>query len=116
MINPVQTSVPQADGSDRHVIIEPILEKEGEHGLRSTGVFKIYKDAFGDETHLFTEPKESDGPADDLPDEQNPDYLGKFVFGDGGVEHFEGGVLSLAEQAYLAVFIESYQEPDIEQF
>jgi hypothetical protein len=113
MINPVQTSIPQPDGSDRYVIIEPILEKDGEHGLRSTGVFKIYKDGFGDETHLFTEPMESDAPADDLPDEQNPDYLGKFLFEGGSVQHFEGEVLSVAEQAYLAVFIETYQEPDI---
>lgn len=112
MINPVQTSIPQADGSDRYVIIEPILEKESK-GLRSTGVFKVYKDAFGDETHLFTEPMESDEPADDLPDWQNPDYLGKFVFEEGTLKHFEGQVLSVAEQAYLAVFIESYQEPDI---
>jgi len=113
MINPVQTSIPQADGSGRYVIIEPILEKEGENALRSTGVFKIYKDAFGDQTHLFTEPMESDAPADDLPDEQNPDYLGKFVFEGDSVKHFEGQVLSVAEQAYLAVFIETYQDPDI---
>lgn len=113
MMNPIQTSIPQPDGSDRYVIIEPILEKEGERGLRSTGVFKIYKDAFGDETHLFTEPAESDGPADDLPDEQNPDYLGKFLFENGNVQRFDGQLLSVAEQAYLAVFIETYQEPDI---
>lgn len=113
MINPVQTSIPRPDGSDRYVIIEPILEKEGEHGLRSTGVFKIYKDAFGDETHLYTEPAELEDVQDELPDEQNPDYLGKFVFEGGSVQHFEGQVLSIAEQAYLAVFIESYQEPDI---
>ena len=116
MINPVQTTIPQPDGSDRQVIIEPIREREGEHGLRRTGVFKIYKDAFGDETHLFTEPAELDEARDDLPDEQNPDYPGKFVFEGCDLQHFEGGVLSLAEQAYLAVFIESYQEPDIEQF
>ena len=51
MINAVQTTIPQPDGSDRQVIIEPILEKDGEQGLRATGVFKVYKDAFGDETH-----------------------------------------------------------------
>jgi hypothetical protein len=112
MLSPVQTSIPQADGSDRYVIIEPILENDGEHGLRSTGVFKIYKDAFREETQLFTEPLQSDEAADDLPDEQNPDYLGKFLFEGGSVKHFEGQVLSVAEQAYLAVFIKSYQEPD----
>jgi hypothetical protein len=109
MMNPVQTTIPQPDGSDRYVIIEPVLEKEGPRGLRSTGEFKIYKDAFGDETHLFTESAESDGPADDLPDDQNPDYLGKFFFEGGCVQHFEGQVLSIAEQAYLAVLIETYQ-------
>jgi hypothetical protein len=58
---------------------------------------------------LFTNPSQSNAPADDLPDEQNPDYLGKIVFDGDGVKHFEGAVLSLAEQAYLAVFIESYR-------
>jgi hypothetical protein len=97
----------------KFVLIEPILENDGEQGLRSTGVFKIFKDAFGDETNLFTEPAENEGPADDLPDEQYPDYLGKFVFEDSSVKHFEGQVLSIAEQAHLAIFIETYQEPDI---
>lgn len=113
MINPVQTSIPQTDGSDRYVIIEPVLEKDGEQCLRSTGVFKVYKDAVGEETHLFTEPAELDEARDDLPDEQNPDYLGHFVFENGSVKHFAGRVLSIAEQAYLAVFIERYEEPDI---
>jgi hypothetical protein len=113
MISPVQTTIPQPDGSNRYVIIEPMLEKDNALGLRSTGIFRIYKDAFGDETHLFTKPAENDGLADDLPDDQNPDYLGKFFFQDGCVQHFEGQVLSIAEQAYLAVLIETYQEPDI---
>ncbi|NCD69140.1 hypothetical protein [Mucilaginibacter agri] len=56
---------------------------------------------------------EQDTPADDLPDEQNPDYLGKFIFDHNGLKHFDGQVLSLAEQAYLAVFTESYEEPDL---
>lgn len=73
MINPVQISLMQASGSIRQVIIEPVLIKEGDKDLRSTGVFKIYKDAFGDETALFTEPlepsKNNDSPADEI----NPD-------------------------------------------
>ena len=113
MINPVQTTIPQPDGSDRYVIVEPVLVKDSAGAWGTTGRYKIYKDAFGDETQLFTEPLEKDGPADDLPDEQNPDYLGTFVFEDGQVSHFEGAVLSLAEQAFLAVFIESYEEPEI---
>lgn len=42
MINAVSTTIPQPDGSDRYVIIEPILEKDHEMRLRSTGVFKIF--------------------------------------------------------------------------
>lgn len=113
MINPVQTTIPQENGSDRYVIVEPVLVKDSKGTWGTTGKYKIFKDAIGDETQLFTEPFEKDGPADDLPDAQNPDYIGKFVFEHGQVSHFEGDVLSLAEQAYLAVFIENYQEPDI---
>lgn len=113
MINPVQTTIPQADGSDRYVIIEPILERDADDKLQPTGVFKIYKAIKGDETHLFTEPAERAGKADELTDEENPDYLGKFIFENGVVQHFQGQVLSVAEQAYLAVVIETLTEPDI---
>src|ERR1700744_1179012 len=110
MINAVQTTIPQADGSDRQVIIEPVITKDDEGRYGSTGAYKIYKDAFGDEPHLFTEAAAFGEEKNDLPDEQNPDYLGKFVFDKGALKHFDGQVLSLAEQAYLAVFIETYQE------
>lgn len=104
MINPVQTSIPQQDGTDRYVIIEPILQNAGVYGFQSTLEFKICKDAFGDETHLFTDPIQRNVSANDLPDNQNPDFLGQFIFEDGDKLRFEGEVLNLAEQAYLAVF------------
>src|ERR1700742_2832237 len=113
MRNPIQTSIPQEDGSERPVIIEPILERVGGQGLQPTGVFKIYKDAFGDQTHLFTEPAERIDGADELPDEKNPDYLGKFVFEDGSVRQFESQILSIAEQAHVAVLIENYEKSAI---
>jgi len=113
MINPVQTSVPQEDGNDRFVIIEPILEKNGAQDLRPTAVFKIFKDGFSDGTHFSTEPGEIDEQNGHLPDDENPDHLGSFLFENGNVKHFKGQGLSVAEQAYLAVFIETYQEPDI---
>lgn len=75
MINPIQTSLLQPDGSKRYIIIEPILTKAADGKLVSTGLYKIFKDAIGDETILFTEPKEM-GEQDDLPDSNNPDYLG----------------------------------------
>jgi hypothetical protein len=110
MINPVQTSIPQPDGSHRFVIIEPILKRDGDQRLRPGGVFKIFKDASGDQTHLFTEPAEGERPASELPDEQNPDYLGEFVFQKGSLIDFRSLFLSEAEQAYLAGFIATYRE------
>lgn len=76
MINPAQIGLTQPDGSARRIIIEPILEKAGDEQLIDTGKYKIYKDAFGDETVLFTEPKEIDEQNNALPDDQNPDYIG----------------------------------------
>lgn len=107
MTNPVQTSLPQADGSKRYVIIEPMLKKDAPAHLRETGIYKIYKDAFGDESHLFTEPAENEGQADDLKDEQNPDYLGKFHFSE---KHwrYEGSLLTAKEQEVLAKFIKAH--------
>jgi hypothetical protein len=112
MINPVQISLMQASGSIRQVIIEPVLIKEGDKDLRSTGVFKIYKDAFGDETALFTEPlepsKNNDSPADEI----NPDYLGKITFGNDGNWQFEGDLLDTEEQQQLTNYIESVKDND----
>lgn len=113
MINPVQTSITQPDGTDRNLIIEPILEKEGNSGLQSTGTYKIYKDAFGDETHLFTEPAELTTEEKHLPDEANPDYLGTLrIFDDGNVA-YAGDLLSIQEQREVALVIQRYDEPDI---
>jgi hypothetical protein len=112
MMNPVQTSLAHADGTKRNLIIEPILEKAGERDLRPTGVFKIFKDAFGDQTHLFTEPAETD-KQDSLPDEKNPDYLGAFRFSEDGSWKYAGDLLGETEQAELATFIRQYREPDL---
>jgi hypothetical protein len=104
MINPVQLAITQPDGTLRRIIIEPVLHKTGEE-LHGTSVYKIYKDAFGDETELFTEPLESEEQASALPDESNPDYLGKI----SGVElTYEGEVLSEDEQAEVKAYIKGF--------
>ena len=113
MINPVQTSITQPDGTDRFLIIEPVLEKERDRGLHATGMYKIYKDAFGDETHLFTEPAELNADSNHLPDEANPDYLGTLRVFDNGEIAYTGDLLSIPEQRELAEIIQRYQEPDI---
>ena len=114
MINPVQTTITQSDGNDRYLIIEPVLEKGGEQGLHSTGVYKIYKDAFGDETHLFTEPSEVGAEENALPDEANPDYLGTLRIFDDGNLAYAGDLLSIQEQREVALIIQRYDDPDID--
>lgn len=112
MMNPVHTSIHRSDGSDSYVIIESILGKDGEQGLRPTGVFKIYEDAFPNEIYLLAEPLEAEETAGKLPDGLNPDYLGQFIIA-GADWKYEGNLLTLAEQAELIFLIRDYQEPDI---
>jgi len=97
MINAAQLSIIQPDGSLRKIIIEPVLKK-GDKGLQNTGVYKIYKDAFGDESTLFTEPLELEEINNDLPDENNPDYLGKITVINSVEWQYKGDLLSTAEQ------------------
>jgi len=106
MINPVQLSITTAGGSSRKIIIEPILKKEDE-GLQNTGIYKIYKDAFGDETTLFTEPLEIAEGDSGLPDENNPDYLGKITILNSVEWKYEGDLLDTGEQLEVVKYIRS---------
>jgi hypothetical protein len=108
MINAVQTKLSQPDGSFRFVIIEPVLQKDETGALRPTGIYKIYKDAAGDQTTLFTEP-ENLIETDNLPDAKNPDYLGNFRPGKDGTWLYNGDLLIDSEQAELAAFIRQNQ-------
>lgn len=107
MINPLQLALIRIDGTKRNIIIEPILEKQ-ENGLGNTGVFKIYKDAFGDESTLFTEPLEIDDAGNELPDADNPDYLGKIIIDEQANWSYKGDLLSLDEQKQAATYILKY--------
>src|ERR1700749_2113564 len=103
MLTPAQISIVQPDESLRKIIVEPVLERH-DHELVDTGVYKIYKDAFGDETTLITEPRES-GENDDIADKNNPDYLGKITLIDGSLWNYEGDILSATEQLQVARFL-----------
>ena len=103
MLNATQISIVQPDDSLRKVIIEPVLEHD-DHKLVDSGVYKIYKDAFGDETTLITEPRET-GENDDLADMNNPDYLGRIILVDDGLFNYEGDILSTGEQLQLVKFL-----------
>jgi hypothetical protein len=105
MKTPVQLNLTQADGSPRKVIIEPVLEEDDEGGLQNTGVYKIYKDAFGDETALFTEPLEINDINDQLADKDNPDYLGKIIMANDDKWSYEGDLLGADEQIQVLRYI-----------
>jgi hypothetical protein len=107
MINPAQLSLIQPDGETRKVIIGPVLKKDGADNLQNTGIYKIYKDAFGDETVLFTEPREFDEARIDLPDENNPDYLGKISILNSVEWQYEGDLLSADEQLQVLKYIKN---------
>lgn len=107
MLTPAQISVIRPDDSLRKIIVEPVLERDNDE-LVNTGVYKIYKDAFGDETTLITEPRERD-INDDLADKNNPDYLGRIILVDDGLWNYDGDVLSAEEQLQVAKFLHSNQ-------
>ncbi len=106
MISPAQVTLTIHEGSSRKIIIEPVLARAG-NGLHSTGVFKLYKDAFGDETGLFTEPREIDEVNDDLADENNPDYLGTLRL-QNGEWFYNGDLLGPEEIKQAAGYIQNH--------
>lgn len=107
MISPVQLSITIPDGTSRKLIIEPMLTKLDNGTLQATGVYKLYKDAFGDETTLFTEPLEINETGSPLPDEQNPDYLGKLTINNSVEWDYEEDLLNNEEQLQVVKYIKN---------
>jgi len=105
MTNPLQLSLVKEDGTKRNIIIEPILERNDKKGLQNTGAYRIYKDAFGDESTLFTEPLETIQRNTRIPDNINPDYLGVIIFDGQSNWAYHGDLLSLDEQKQAATYI-----------
>jgi len=105
MKTPVQLSLTQSDGSPRKVIVEPVLEEDDNGSLQNTGVYKIYKDAFDDESALFTEPLEINDINDELSDKDNPDYLGKIIIIDDDKWKYDGDLLGTDEQMQVLKYI-----------
>jgi hypothetical protein len=104
MINPVYFDIEHEDGSKRNIIIEPVLKKTSS-GVTATGSYKIYKNSVDNQSSLFTEKLEIDEKNDDLPDENNPDFLGIFSIDAKGKWHYEGSLLSVKEQKQVVAYI-----------
>ncbi|GAA4333044.1 hypothetical protein GCM10023149_39590 [Mucilaginibacter gynuensis] len=105
MINPVTFTVISPDGSERKLIIEPVIERSAGEQVHATGVYKLYKSAFDDKTILFTEPLEIGKENNDLADASNPDYLGKITTESNAKWHYEGDLLSHEEQQQVVDYI-----------
>jgi hypothetical protein len=105
MINPLQLSLVKEDGTKRNIIIEPVLEKNGQKGFRNTGTYRIYKDGDSNESTLFTEPLETTEPNTRMPDNINPDYLGIIVFDTQSNWSYHGDLLSIDEQKQAATCV-----------
>ncbi len=91
----------QDDGTERVIIIEPVLVKEASE-LKNTCAYKIYKS--DDDESFFTEPLLMDSSSSNLADGDNPDYLGTLTL-NAGKWSYEGSLLSRAEQQQVAQYI-----------
>ena len=105
MLNPANIKIMKDDGTERAVLIAPVLNKQPD-GLTNTGVYKIYKT--DDDETFFTEPLLIGTSAPTLDDRSNPDYLGDFIFSaDKTYWNYNGDLLSPTEQQQVANFIKN---------
>jgi hypothetical protein len=108
MISPVYFDVEQPDRSKRRIIIEPVLEKNGDR-IVATGTYKIYKNSADNQSGLITEKLEIDERNDDLPDANNPDFLGDLSLKADGKWRYEGNLLEFEEQKQVVDHIRKHR-------
>jgi hypothetical protein len=105
MLNPVTIKLMKDDGTERAILIEPLLDKQAS-GLVNTGVYKIYKS--DDDETFFTEPLLISTITPTRDDSSNPDYLGDLIFSaDKANWNYNGDLLSLTEQQQVADYIKN---------
>ena len=112
MIHTVNHSVTGDNGTQRNIIIEPVLHQSAQHQLNGTGLYKLYKGGDEGEVTLFeiqAIAPEIGESAPLLDDKKNPDYLGQIQFnGDtNSAWDYSEGVLSSYEQQQVVEFIQN---------
>lgn len=112
MIHTVNHNVTSDNGTQRNIIIEPVLHQSINHELNATGLYKLYKGGADGEATLFEIQEIAPEIGESKPlldDNKNPDYLGQIRF-EGDVTskwHYSEGTLSDYEQQQVVDFIQN---------
>ncbi|QTE38227.1 hypothetical protein J3L18_03905 [Mucilaginibacter gossypii] len=112
MIHTVNHNVTGDNGTQRNIIIEPVLHQSTNHELNATGLYKLYKGGADGEATLFEIQEIAPEIGESKPlldDNKNPDYLGQIRF-EGDVTskwHYSEGTLSNNEQQQVVEFIQN---------
>jgi hypothetical protein len=112
MIHTVNHNVTGDNGTQRNIIIEPVLHQTANHELNTTGLYKLYKGGNDGEAILFEIQEiapEIGESKPQLDDKKNPDYLGQIQFegNSTSVWHYSEGILSKYEQEQIVEFIQN---------
>ena len=109
MIHTVNHNVTGDNGTQRNIIIEPVLHQSTGHRLNATGLYKLYKGDDG-EAILFEIQEIAPEIGESKPlldDKKNPDYLGQIRFENDSKWHYSEGPLSDYEQQQVVEFIQN---------
>jgi hypothetical protein len=108
---PVSLGIDGPIGNYYNVQIIHVLTQDKDGIFGTTGIFSLFIDNFGLDKDDFDDLIRKD--TYELPDEANPDYLGKILFDTEGHWIYDGNMLSIAEQEQIGVFISTYEEGEI---
>lgn len=87
--------------------------KDGNGVYGTTGIFSLYIDNFGLDKDDFDDLLCGTPETYELPDEKNPDYLGRILFDNKGHWIYDGELLSVMEQEQIGEFISEYEDSDV---
>lgn len=113
ILTPLSLGVTRADGEDYHVMIQHIFTEGVDGILGTTGIFHLYIDNFGIDKSDFEDLLSGETEDYYLPDDKNPDYLGRILFDENGNWIYDGAQLSVDEQEQIGEYISTFQEGDI---
>lgn len=114
ILSPLSLGVTRADGEDYNVMIQHILTEDSDGILGTTGIFHLYFDNFGLDKNDFEDLLSDETEDYNLPDDKNPDYLGRILFDNNGNWIYDGELLSIYEQEQIGEFIDSFEKDDID--